>query len=269
MRSHLPWKHRIGAVNKKTELATVTSNERPNRKKTIFYLASLVTVSLVLFGLFLIFLFRERSHRIPRIQASGETAPTLGRGKAACGIAICLHPSDPARTMLVTADRSIGLLTYNLEGGQIEVVRSGRVNSVDVCYNFPYQEEKITLIASSNRSRQGIDFYRVDFRNQKLQFINTVALPFDPVLCSLAFSHRDQCHYLFVSVKGRSDVMHYQLIGETIGNIRLKRLRRLKFEAPVISIAADEDNAALFCSAKAQGIWRLHLDPGVDDTWKT
>ena len=97
------------------------------------------------------------------VVATVETEPVPESGDAADDIAIWVHPSDPSQSVVIGTDKRGGLAVYDLDGRQLQYIfEEGRLNNVDLRYNFPLGGEPTTIVAASNRRGDTIEIFRLD-----------------------------------------------------------------------------------------------------------
>jgi len=66
-----------------------------------------------------------------------QTEPVPTEGDAADDPAVWVHPTDPARSLVLGTDKKGGLHAYSLDGRDRQLVSPGsRPNNVDVLYGF-------------------------------------------------------------------------------------------------------------------------------------
>jgi len=86
--------------------------------------------------------------------------------------AIWLHPTDPARSLVVTAVKDAGLRVYDLSGNLVQRIDAtpagadglaGRYNNVDVTYGFTLADGRVVdLAVAADRGRDLIRVWRID-----------------------------------------------------------------------------------------------------------
>jgi len=94
--------------------------------------------------------------------ASVETEPMPNEGDAADDAAIWLHPSDPSLSTVLGTDKKGGLAVYDLAGRLLQYLEMGRLNNVDLRYNFPLGDEHIDIAVASNRRGDTLAVFRID-----------------------------------------------------------------------------------------------------------
>jgi myo-inositol-hexaphosphate 3-phosphohydrolase len=69
--------------------------------------------------------------------ATVETVPVLSTGDAADDPAVWVHPSDPARSVVIGNDKGGALEVYDLSGARIQRIADGFFGNVDVRRSVP------------------------------------------------------------------------------------------------------------------------------------
>ena len=66
--------------------------------------------------------------------------------------AIWIHPTNPGQSTIIGTDKNSGLGVYDLAGNQIQFLVDGKMNNVDLRYNFPLGGQPVALVTLGNRS---------------------------------------------------------------------------------------------------------------------
>jgi myo-inositol-hexaphosphate 3-phosphohydrolase len=220
---------------------------------------------------------------VPEIQVTAtiETAPVPNIGDAADDPAIWIHPSDPSLSTIIGTDKSVGggLGVYDLSGQQLYFYPDGRLNNVDVRYNFPLGGSRVSIVGATNREStpRAMDFYKVDPATRSLTKIGSVATSSaitTPRGFSFYVSPVSGKYYAFVSDVGNID--QYELRGAT-GSVSGTLVRQFKLPNPTEGLVADDELGRIYVAEEnIGGIWRYGGEPGdgsvgvkVDSTTET
>ncbi len=95
------------------------------------------------------------------IAPDGETAPVATLEDAADDPAIWIHPTDPARSLILGTDKGFGLRVYDLDGTQRQSLPIGRLNNVDLRQGLALRGWNGDLAAASNRSDNTVVLFSV------------------------------------------------------------------------------------------------------------
>lgn len=198
------------------------------------------------------------------VTATVETQPVPGTGDAADDAAVWLHPSDLSLSTVIGTDKSRdghGLAVYDLSGKQLYFYPDGRMNNVDVRYNFPLGGASVALVGVTNRERS-IDFYQVNVADRSLtkvgSFLPTSAIA-TPRGISLYHSPVSGEYYAFVTDLGNTE--QYRLDGST-GSVRGTLVRSIKLASPTEGLVTDDEMKRLYIAQEnVGGIWRFGAEP--------
>src|SRR5215208_3003511 len=83
-----------------------------------------------------------------------ETTPVSHSGDAADDAAIWVNPSDPARSTIIGTDKLGGIAVYDRAGTQLQYRdENATYNNVDLRTDFPLGDQRVALVAASDRTR--------------------------------------------------------------------------------------------------------------------
>jgi myo-inositol-hexaphosphate 3-phosphohydrolase len=84
-----------------------------------------------------------------------KTEPVAGAGDAADDPAIWVHPTDPARSLILGTDKKGGLNVYALDGRSVqEVSNDWRPHNVDVLSGFSLDGKTVDLAVAGSRNKK-------------------------------------------------------------------------------------------------------------------
>ncbi len=197
-----------------------------------------------------------------------ETESVASEGDAADDPAIWVHPTDPAKSLVLGTDKKGGLNVFDLDGRRLQVASDGsRPNNVDVLYGFPLGGETVDLAIAGTRlkSRMGMGIWQIDPESRKLAEVGP--MPAFPVLggkepygSCVYKSPRDRAFYVFVTSK-EGEVEQYRLDASDEGKIRPKLVRSITVGSQVEGCVADFDLGNLYVGEEDVGIWKYGAEP--------
>jgi 3-phytase len=204
--------------------------------------------------------------------AKVQTAPVPHGGDAADDPAIWLHPSDPAKSLILGTDKQGGLHVYDLEGVPLQLAADGsRPNNVDVLYGFELGKNRVDLAVASIRGKPkpGVKLWRIDPARRTLEDVTSGdvlgvcggGVPYG--ICTYR-SARTGDTFFFVSGRQR-DVEQWRLVPDADGKVGATKVRTLKFGSTVEGMVADEEQGQLFLGEEDAGIWKLDAEPTGGD----
>jgi myo-inositol-hexaphosphate 3-phosphohydrolase len=229
--------------------------------------AAVLTVAVLLVGL----TAPGANATVAQVLATVETAPIPGTPDAADDPAIWIHPTDPSKSTIIGTDKSRdghGLVVYDLSGKQLFYYPDGRMNNVDVRYNFPLGSSKVGLVGASNRERS-LDFYKVNDSDGSLtkagSFLPTANIG-TPRGFSFYHSPDTGKYYAYVTDVGKME--QWELDGAT-GSVTGKLVRSWTVSGPAHTeglVADDEMKRIYVAQEDIGGIWRYGAEPGDPTT---
>ena len=197
--------------------------------------------------------------------ATGETDPTHHVGDSADDAAIWINPANPAASTVIGTDKEVGggLDVYDLAGHEKFVYPDDRVNNVDLRYNFPLGNQRVTLVGATNRVTRKADFWTVDETDGSLHRI--ASIDFSPAIAvgrgfALYHSPVSGKYYAFVTNFGNTD--QYELDGSS-GTLTGKLVRQWSVANPnTEGLVADDERGLVYLAEENVGrIGRYGAEP--------
>ncbi|WP_395401989.1 phytase [Arthrobacter sp. UC242_113] len=230
-------------------------------------LAAVLTSAGLLAGLLVGLTAPVASAAVVPVSATVETAPIHGSGDAADDPAIWIHPTDPSRSTIIGTDKSTdghGLVVYDLSGRELFYYPDGRMNNVDVRYNFPLGSSRVGLVGVTNRVRS-LDFYKVNESDRSLTKVGSFA-PTANIATPRGFSfyHSPDTGKYFAYVTDIGKVEQWELDGST-GSVTGRLVRSWTVSGPAHTeglVADDEMKRIYIAQEDIGGIWRYGAEPG-------
>ncbi|MBD1542923.1 phytase [Arthrobacter sp. IA7] len=229
--------------------------------------AAVLTAAGLLAGLLVGLTAPVASAAVVPVSATVETAPIHGSGDAADDPAIWIHPTDPSRSTIIGTDKGTdghGLVVYDLSGRELFYYPDGRMNNVDVRYNFPLGSSRVGLVGVSNRVRS-LDFYKVNESDRSLTKVGSFA-PTANIATPRGFSfyHSPDTGKYFAYVTDIGKVEQWELDGST-GSVTGRLVRSWTVSGPAHTeglVADDEMKRIYIAQEDIGGIWRYVAEPG-------
>lgn len=211
----------------------------------------------------------ERSASVVRPEAKAQTDPVPHRGDAADDPAVWVHPTDPARSLILGTDKRGGLAVYSMDGSRRQVVSDGsRPNNVDVLYGFKLAGRSVDIAVASVRARssRGVKVWAIDPQAGRLSDVTaggTLAVfgggaPYG--LCAYHSVKSGKC-YFFVN-NSRGQVEQYLLEDAGGGKVAASRVRRFKLKSTTEGCVADDELGHFYIAEESVGIWKFPAEPG-------
>ena len=182
---------------------------------------------------------------------------------------IWLHPKDPSKSLIITADKDADFLfVYNLSGVEVSAHKLPyRPGNIDIIYNFPLNGESIDLVGFNTRSKNKgrFGFYKV---NHETLDLDSIGFPltenWSDELYGFALykSPNDGTFSAFGSDQS-SRIQQYQFFDDGTGNIALEHKRTWQNGTtanPTEGMVADHEAGLLYAANENQGIFVYQAD---------
>lgn len=218
--------------------------------------------------------------------------------------AIWLHPTDPSKTLVITAVKNGGARVYDLSAAQVQVlapfpVASGasRINNVDVQYGFRmYDGSRVDIAVGSDRGQDLFRVWRIDGGStEPLTYIGTAnptrafldkpdgsANPVSAQNTAYGLAlYRDVVAdrmYILATQRSQARLAQYELIALADGTVDVQYLRDWQFPGLNLGgtfhslagkqfegLVVDQQTGILYAGQEDVGIWRIDLKTGLAD----
>jgi 3-phytase len=194
---------------------------------------------------------------------SVETEPVLDQGDAADDPAIWIHPRDPAKSLIIGAQKKRGIEVYDLGGRRVQVLADGRTNNVDVRQGVEIGGKRRDVVAGSNRDAKTLTLYEVDVNTGRLS--DAVAAPIptglgDPYGLCMYHSAKSGKLYVFINDPDKGDFRQWEIeaVGSKLGG---KLVREFTVGTQAEGCVADDETGALYIAEEDVGLWRYGAEP--------
>lgn len=197
------------------------------------------------------------------VVASAETEPVPSHGDAADDPAIWVHPTDPALSTVIGTDKQGGIAVYDLQGQELQYLPHGRLNNVDVRYNFPLADDSVALVVASDREDR-IAIYKVDPDTRLLE--DVAARQIDTGISAYGLcmyqSPVDGRFYAFINSE-EGEVEQWELFATEDGKVDARSLRVFDVGDRTEGCVADDEYGDLYIGVQEDGIWKYDAEPGA------
>jgi 3-phytase len=196
------------------------------------------------------------------VMPDGQTEPVARQGDAADDPAIWVHPTDPAKARILGTNKKQGLLVYDLQGRQTQLLEVGRLNNVDVRQNVAFGDGRVDLAAATQRDDNSLVLFTIDAKGTVAEAARIVTgLPEIYGMC--LYHPAGGGLQAFVNDKdGR--FQHYR-IDLKAGRYSGTLLRTLKVASQPEGCVVDDRRARLFLGEEKRGVWTTSADASKAD----
>lgn len=185
-----------------------------------------------------------------------ETAPVscnTPNEDAADDPAIWYNKENPSLSVVYGSNKIEGIHAYNLNGEEIQFIPCGRINNIDVRQDVIFGNQKMDILAGSNRTDRSIDLFRILPDGQ----IDTIMLgkiglgEVKPYGFCLGKSANNLLHIYVNDKKG--SILHFSVNAQ--GDLSNMKRRRLSVETQPEGMVVDDQNSKLYIGEEQKGIW--------------
>ena len=200
------------------------------------------------------------------VKPTVETEPVGHSGDSADDAKVWVHPTGPSRSVIIGTDKHDtegGLAVYDLTGDLIFFARDGKMNNVDVRYNFPLGGKGVDIVASGNRTDESIAVYTIDPGTRELTNVAVrkiiIGITEAYGFC-LYQSRRTHKYYAFVNDKN-GEVEQWELFDNGSGKVDGVWVRSFDIGSQTEGMVADDRLGYLYVGEEDVGIWRYGAEP--------
>lgn len=192
-----------------------------------------------------------------QFQATVQTDAVFTKSEnddAADDPAIWYNYNNPKASVVFGSNKKEGIHSYTLEGKELQFVQVGRINNVDVRQDVSLGDEKVDILAGSNRSTKSIDFFFIDKKgNIAITPDFSIGLgKFKPYGFCLSKSTKNTLN-AFVNDKD-GNVYQFSLFYNKDKQLDATMLRNLKLQTQVEGMVVDDEKQILYVGEEQTGI---------------
>lgn len=205
---------------------------------------------------------------LKEVMATVETKPVPVGGDAADDPAIWVHPQDPALSTIIATQKRGGLGVYDLSGNEIQHLKEGYMNNVDLRYHFPLGDEQITLVAVTDRSNDSIALYKVAPPSRLLEPIaaRIIFSQLQDTIYGVCMYHSQLSNKYYVFINDKSGaVEQWEVFDNGNQQVDAKIVRTFKVKSQVEACVVDDILGYFYLSEEKVGIWKFPAEPNSSE----
>ncbi len=207
---------------------------------------------------------------LPSVTADVETEVVNASSEedAADDPAIWIHPNSPDSSLIIGSNKTYGIALFTLSGDKRIEYQVGRVNNIDVRYNFPLNDSThMDIVAGSERNNNHIVIMGINPSDRSLT-------PLGPGLPSQLAEVYGFCLYqspidsnFYAFVNGKSGKIEQWLLTATdSATITGEIVRTFQVATQPEGMVADDKTATLYVGEEMRGIWHFPAEPNQEAT---
>ncbi|GAB2892861.1 phytase [Uliginosibacterium flavum] len=197
---------------------------------------------------------RRAVANLPVIAPLVQTDPVQRFGDAADDPAIWIHPGDPKLSRVLGTNKKQGLLSYDLQGRETQLLEAGRLNNVDVRQQVRFGAQQLDLAVATQRDELALALFQID-ANGQVRDAGRIATGLENIYGVCLYQPTEGGLEAFVNDKdGR--IAHYRIDfdGERFSG---RKLRELRVATQPEGCVVDDRAARLFVGEEDRGIWAV------------
>jgi 3-phytase len=189
---------------------------------------------------------------LPIVPPTAQTEPVARQGDAADDPAIWVDPADPSRSRVLGTNKKQGLLVYDLQGKQLQLLEVGRLNNVDLRQNVTMGGRQVDLALATQRDDNTMVLFTIDAAG-----VVTEAARFptglEQIYGTCLYQPASGGLEAFVNDKD-GEYQHYRIDAKGDG-FAATLLRRFSVATQPEGCVADDRRGQLFIGEEKRGVW--------------
>lgn len=177
---------------------------------------------------------------------------------------VWVHPEEPARSTVITSDKSAGkLFVYDLKGNVLQTVPvDGKPGNIDSRDDFQLGEKTCSIVAFNERDRSAIHIYAVDPKTRHLSRVDdgAIATGLNYGFTLYRSPQSGALYGITVPDEGDGYVEQYLLEATASEKISGKLVRRWPI-GQAEGCVADDRTGVLYIGEEKVGIWAVGAEP--------
>lgn len=197
------------------------------------------------------------------ITADGETDPVDSWLDAADDPAIWVHPTNVSGSKIIGTDKKWGLLVYNLKGKEVGAYSIGKINNVDVRYDFPLSGKKVDIVGGANRSDNTVSFFSISENGQLSNIVGSPIRPNMKEVYGFGFYHSLRTGKYYALIIGKQgEFEQYEIFDNGKGQVNGRKVRSFKLSSQSEGVVADDEYGVMYIAEEDVAIWKYNAEPG-------
>ena len=195
---------------------------------------------------------------LPIIAPRAQTDPMARTGDAADDPAIWVHPTTPEASRVLGTNKKQGLLVYDLQGRQRQLLEVGRLNNVDLRQRVRWADGEEDLAVATQRDDNVLMLFTIDHDGTVAEAAR-FATGMDKIYGVCAY--RPASGGLEAFVNDKDGLFHqYRVRRDAPGRYAATLVRTFRTATQPEGCVADDAGGVLFFGEEKRGVWTLPAD---------
>jgi 3-phytase len=186
---------------------------------------------------------------------------------AASDVAIWIHPTDPARSLVLGAGGTAGLETFDLRGALVQRFDSLEATFVDVRYAVAAGGSAVDVALVLDAAKARLHMLAIDAETRQLRKLAAAPLALGTEatgLCSYRSGITGKLYAVVATDEG--DLQQWELHARDDGAISGTLIRRVPVGRGAGHCAVDDPTQQIYVAVETTGLWRIAAEPESDAT---
>lgn len=202
---------------------------------------------------------------LPVVKASAQTDSVAMVGDAADDPAIWVHPAAPEKSLLLGTNKKQGLLVYDLQGKERQLLESGRLNNVDVRQQVRFGTEQFDLAVATQRDDLSLVLFTITADGKVSE---AARLPTGLAGIYGVCLYQPPQGGLEVFVNDKDGQIQHQQIQRAGGQWTARVVRQLRLPSQPEGCVVDDAHGRLFVGEEDVGIWTTSASARTATPWE-
>ena len=200
------------------------------------------------------------THSITADVETDEVASVPGTD-AADDPAIWVNKENLEKSLILGTNKMGGIHVYNLEGKELQYIKSGCMNNIDLRDNFLLNDQEVVLVAASNCTYNTISLFYIDkstnlLSDTILNIKSSVDLVYGLCMYKSEITNK---YYVIVNGEG-ADVEQWEIYTEN-NELKYELVRNFKVSSKPEGMVADDSEGILYLGVEEEGILIINAEP--------
>ncbi|PLX21958.1 MAG: hypothetical protein C0597_02945, partial [Marinilabiliales bacterium] len=182
------------------------------------------------------------------ITADLETDQVLSDYKvdAADDPAIWVNLDNPEKSLVLGTNKKGGVHVYDIKGDELQYIKAGCINNIDLRDNFKYNGNEVVIVAASNCTLNSISLFYIDkVKNQLSDTILNIQSKIPMVYGICMYKSKATGNY-YVFLNGEAGDVEQWEVSYSDDQFRTKIVRQFKVSSRPEGMVADDENGVLY-----------------------
>ncbi|WP_248924647.1 phytase [Paenibacillus hamazuiensis] len=208
-------------------------------------------------------LARQAEEKLVQVTAETETDAVESGSDAADDPAIWVNPKAPSKSTLIATNKGGGVLVYNLDGKELYSYKVGKVNNIDVRYDFPLGGKKVDIAAATNRSGNTVEFFAIDPETGELTSVNGEKIRSKMTeVYGFSLYHSLKTGKFYALILGKEgEFEQYEIFDNGSGKINGRLVREFQLGTIAEGLVADDEYGYMYFSEENVALWKFDAEP--------